>query len=86
MVLDGIAAADPEAALALRDLKYRDVVDDAARCSYVQQSIPRRSRFELIAGNHDAVGSKDGTINKFAACMPNRVAGLWGTYGRSMTS
>jgi len=37
--------------------------------------------FQLVAGNHESNG-RDGNIDAFASCLPNRLPGLVGTYGR----
>ena len=37
--------------------------------------------FELVSGNHESNG-ENGDIERFARCLPNRLPGLVGTYGR----
>jgi len=36
---------------------------------------------ELVSGNHEDDGP-DGQIAKFAACLPDRIGGISGTYGK----
>ncbi len=81
-VLDGMAAANPTAALALGDLSYNDLSPESAWCSYVKQSTGEGFPFQLTAGNHETVDHAHGLINNFSACLPNQVAGITGTYGR----
>ena len=48
---------------------------------YGQSPRRRGLPFELITGNHESNGL-DGNIDAFAACLPNNVPGLVGTYGK----
>jgi hypothetical protein len=66
--------------LALGDLAY----DDAAPrewCAAVSRRVGARYPFQLLAGNHESDG-RDGQIDRFVRCLPNRLPGLVGTYGR----
>ena len=40
--------------------------------------------FQLLAGNHESDG-RNGFIDEFADCLPNRLPGLVGTYAASTT-
>lgn len=78
-VLDVIAALKPDLNLALGDLSYRAGAEQAF-CDMVTAKLGREFPYELIAGNHESDGH-DGDIGNFAKCLPNRLAGLKGTYG-----
>jgi PKD repeat protein len=80
-VLTGIAAQQPDLALALGDLSYGTTGAEQAWCDFVTARVGAGFPFELLAGNHESNGI-NGNINDFAACLPNQVPGLVGTYGR----
>ena len=80
-VLAGMKAQDPDLALALGDLSYGVTGAEQAWCDLVTQQVGAGFPFELIAGNHESNG-QNGHINDFAACLPNQLPGLVGTYGR----
>src|SRR5437588_1778830 len=69
--------------LALGDLSYANLTPESYWCSYVHSHVGSTFPFELIAGNHDSAGSdQQGYIDNFAACLPDRLGGRGGTYGR----
>jgi PKD repeat protein len=80
-VLQAMAAADPDLALALGDLSYGAVGQEQSWCDFVTSRVGEGFPFELIAGNHESNGL-NGNINDFSACLPNQLPGLVGTYGR----
>jgi PKD repeat protein len=80
-VLAGMAAQDPDLALALGDLSYGATGAEQAWCDMVTQQVGAGFPFQLIAGNHESNG-QNGHINDFAACLPNQLQGLVGSYGR----
>lgn len=81
-VLTALGQMDPDAAIALGDLAYRDATPESAWCSYVKQRVGEGFPFELISGNHESLDVADGAINNYSACLPNQVPGIVGTYGR----
>ena len=81
-VLKGMAATKPSAALALGDLKYEDKATESDWCSYVKGIVGATFPFEIVSGNHESLDVANGTIENFAACLPNRIAGMKGTYGK----
>ncbi|MFZ1287810.1 MAG: PKD domain-containing protein [Candidatus Phosphoribacter sp.] len=81
-VLTRIADLNPDAALALGDLAYRDAVPETAWCAYVKARVGEGFPFQLISGNHESLDVHDGDINNFSACLPNQIPGVVGTYGR----
>ncbi len=81
-VLQKIADLDPDAHLALGDLRYGDVASENAWCSYVKARVGEGFPFELISGNHESLDEAEGLINNYSACLPNQVPGVVGTYGR----
>ncbi len=67
--------------LALGDFSYSDLTPEAAWCDYVKAEVGSSFPFELISGNHEDNGP-DGNIDNFAACLPDRIGGLTGTYAK----
>lgn len=66
---------------AIGDLSYGDPGDERAWCEFVERRVGEAFPYELVAGNHESKGD-DGSIDEFAACLPNRVPGMVGTYAR----
>lgn len=81
-VLAGVKQTDPDAHLALGDLKYQDVGTESAWCAFVKAQVGEGFPFQLISGNHESLDVSDGAINNFSACLPNQIPGVVGTYGR----
>jgi hypothetical protein len=67
--------------LALGDLSY-DTNPESAWCDYVKANVGAAFPFELISGNHEMDGGGNGRIDNFAACLPDRLGGVVGTYGK----
>lgn len=80
-VLDQVAGIRPDLHLALGDLSYDTAGAEQAWCDFVTAKVGTEIPFELLAGNHESAG-RNGNINDFSACLPNRLPGLVGTYGR----
>jgi hypothetical protein len=80
-VLDGVRAAAPDLHLGLGDYSYGGPGSEPSWCSYVKSHVGSTLPFELVSGNHESNGL-DGQIENFASCLPNRLPGLVGTYGR----
>ena len=80
-VLRSIAARHDDFTLALGDLSYGDDGAEGAWCRFVTQRVGADHPFELVSGNHESNG-ENGDIDRFARCLPNRLPGLVGTYGR----
>ncbi|WP_199424740.1 PKD domain-containing protein [Actinotalea solisilvae] len=80
-VLTTTASLAPDANIALGDLSYGDPGGEQAWCDLVTEHVGAGFPFELVAGNHESNG-QDGHINEFAACLPNQLPGMVGTYGR----
>ena len=66
--------------LALGDLAYGDATEPAW-CRFVKRRLGRTYPVQLLSGNHESAG-RDGRIDRFARCLPNRLPGLKGRYGR----
>ncbi|MGY1741710.1 MULTISPECIES: metallophosphoesterase [unclassified Blastococcus] len=77
-VLAGMAAQQPDLALALGDLSYGLTGQEQSWCDLVTSSLGAGFPFELLAGNHESNG-QNGNINDFSACLPNQLPGLVGT-------
>jgi PKD repeat protein len=80
-VLAGIGAQDNDLTVALGDLSYGAGDAETAWCDLVTARVGAQYPFELVSGNHESNG-QNGYIDDFAACLPNRLPGLVGTYGR----
>lgn len=81
-VLRTIAELRPDANIALGDLSYGDLRPESAWCDYVRQRVGGEMPFQLLAGNHDSLDTPDADISRFADCLPNRIPGMSGDYGR----
>lgn len=80
-VLNAMAAREPDLNLALGDLSYGVTGQEQSWCDFVTSRVGAGFPFELLAGNHESNG-QNGHINDFAACLPNQLPGVVGTYGR----
>jgi hypothetical protein len=80
-VLRSIAARHDDFSLAVGDLSYGRAGAEGSWCRFVTQRVGATHPFELVSGNHESNG-ENGDIERFASCLPNRLSGLVGTYGR----
>ena len=80
-VLAGVGTAGVDLTIALGDLSYGDRGSEPEWCDLVHEGVGAEHPFQLLAGNHESDGA-DGFIDDFAACLPNRLPGLVGEYGR----
>lgn len=80
-VLEKIADSASEFHLALGDLSYSTLTPESAWCDFVKSQVGTTFPFQLVSGNHEDDGP-DGDINKFAACLPNRITGVNGDYAK----
>ncbi len=81
--LDLLAVSGSSLFLALGDLSYGTISPETAWCSYVTSHLGSGFPFELLSGNHEDGGeSASGLIDNFAACLPDRVGAISGTYGK----
>jgi PKD repeat protein len=71
----------PDFNLALGDLSYGATGTESTWCDLVKSKVGSDLPFELITGNHESDGL-NGLIDNFAACLPNKLPGLVGTYGK----
>ena len=79
--LEQIDALDAEFHLALGDLSYGEAGEEREWCEFVTDRVGTDFPFQLLAGNHESDG-RNGDIDAFAACLPNRLPGLVGEYAR----
>jgi hypothetical protein len=79
-VLDVIAGLNPQLNLALGDFSYEKGREEEF-CNMVTGKLGTDFPYQLIAGNHESNG-EDGDIDKFARCLPNKLPGLEGEYGK----
>ena len=80
-VLRSIGERHDDFTLALGDLSYGDDGAEDDWCRFVTARVGADHPFELVSGNHESNG-ENGDIERFARCLPNRLPGLVGTYGR----
>lgn len=80
-VLDKIGTIAPDLNLALGDFSYGVAGQEQQWCDFVTSRVGATLPFELVSGNHESNGV-NGNIGAFAACLPNRLPGLVGTYGK----
>ena len=80
-VLRSIGERHDDFTLALGDLSYGDDGAEDDWCDFVTSRVGADHPFELVSGNHESNG-ENGHIDRFAQCLPNRLPGLAGTYGR----
>ena len=65
--------------LALGDLSYAGPRSEQRWCRFVTDAVGRVP-FEVLAGNHEEDSGGDGYIDRFAACLPDRMRAK-GRYG-----
>jgi acid phosphatase type 7 len=80
-VLRSIAGRHDGFSLAVGDLSYGRNGAEDRWCRFVTRRVGARYPFELVSGNHESDG-ENGDIDRFTRCLPNRLPGLVGTYGR----
>lgn len=80
-VLRSIGERHDDFTLALGDLSYGDDGAEGDWCDFVTSRVGADHPFELVSGNHESNG-ENGHIDRFVQCLPNRLPGLAGTYGR----
>lgn len=80
-VFGQIAELNPDLHLALGDFSYGETDSERQWCSMVTDAVGADFPFQLLAGNHESDG-KDGHIDEFTTCLPNRLPGVQGVYGR----
>ncbi|HVW33756.1 MAG TPA: Ig-like domain-containing protein [Acidimicrobiia bacterium] len=78
-VLNAVAGAGLDFFMAEGDLSYSDLTPESAWCNFVTSRVGATFPFELVSGNHEDNGP-DGNIANFAACLPDRIGGLTGSY------
>ena len=80
-VLRSIASRHDDFTLAVGDLSYGRNGAEDRWCRFVTARVGASHPFELVSGNHESNG-ENGDIDRFVRCLPNRLPGLVGTYGR----
>ena len=80
-MLNAVKASNSDFTLALGDLSYGVTGQEQQWCNFVVPKVGAGYPFELLSGNHESNG-QNGSINDFAACLPNQLPGAIGTYGR----
>ncbi|TJY72295.1 phosphohydrolase [Arthrobacter sp. CAU 1506] len=80
-VLDAMASSTSQFGLALGDLSYGSRGTESAWCSFVTDHLGPDLPLQLLSGNHESDG-RNGSIDAFADCLPPRLPGVKGDYGR----
>jgi len=80
-VLKKIREINPSFQLTLGDLSYDEIVGENNWCKYVDEAMGTEIPFQIVTGNHESDGA-DGLIDRFIDCMPNKIDGIVGTYGK----
>jgi len=75
-----LASAGAAFYLALGDLSYGSVGDEASWCNLVHSAVGPTYPFQLVSGNHEDDARPNGFIDSFTACLPDRM-GSQGRYG-----
>ena len=75
--LGAVARSGTDFFLGLGDLSYNPPGTEPAWCDAVTAVVGPAYPFEIVSGNHD-----QDAIDGFTGCMPNRLSGLQGTYGK----
>jgi calcineurin-like phosphoesterase family protein len=79
-VLKTIKSLHSDVTFALGDLSYGRTGAENQWCDYVTSRLGEDYPFELVAGNHESDG-RNGNIDAFSSCLPNKLPGLIGSYG-----
>ncbi|GAB5078271.1 metallophosphoesterase [Arthrobacter sp. AD-310] len=79
-VLNKVRELAPDFNIILGDLSYEQGAEQKF-CDLVQQLLGPEIPTLLVAGNHESNGP-DGYISNYVECLPNRLQGLQGDYGK----
>lgn len=79
--LEQIRSLGPDLHLALGDLSYGEPGEEGEWCDFVTERVGDGIPFQFLSGNHESDG-RNGDIDAFADCLPNRLPGLAGEYAR----
>jgi calcineurin-like phosphoesterase family protein len=80
-VLSAIGARGDDLTLVVGDLSYGKPGAESTWCAGVKSAVGAKHPVEIVSGNHEDDGP-NGDIDAFEACLPNRLPGLVGRYGR----
>ncbi len=80
-VLGAMAGSKAQFGLALGDLSYGSPGTESAWCSFAADRLGGDIPLQLLSGNHESDG-RNGSIDAFADCLPPRLPGINGVYGR----
>lgn len=80
-VLTSVANSNVNFFTALGDFSYSQVTPETSWCDYVKTRVGPTFPFELLSGNHEDDGP-DGLISNYVGCLPDRLGGVTGTYGK----
>lgn len=81
-LLTSIASSSASFNLALGDLSYGTPGTENSWCDFVKSKVGAIFPFELLAGNHEDDNGANGHIDNFAACLPDRIGTITGSYGK----
>jgi hypothetical protein len=76
-----LAGAQTDLFLGVGDLSYNQVTPESKWCDFVKSHVGSELPFELVSGDEEDNGP-NGAIDSFAACLPDRIGGIHGDYGK----
>ncbi|HEV7861729.1 MAG TPA: metallophosphoesterase, partial [Acidimicrobiia bacterium] len=79
--LTTLAAAGTNFFLHLGDMSYGQITPESAWCKFVTDRVGTTFPYEIVSGGHES-NTNNGDISKFAACLPDKVGGINGKYGK----
>ena len=79
--LNALATSGAAFYLAVGDMSYMSPGTETSWCDYVKSKVGATFPFEVLAGNHESDGL-NGLIDNFAACLPDRIGSITGSYGK----
>ena len=79
-VLNAVASSGSQLFFPMGDLSYSQVTPESKWCDFVHGPLGANYPVELVTGNHEDNDGPDGFIGNFAACLPDRIGGVQGTY------
>lgn len=80
--LRAIASSGSAFTIAMGDLSYNQITPETAWCDYIKSNVGANHPFELVSGNHDSDEEHQGDINNYRQCLPDRIGGITGDYGK----
>lgn len=74
--LEAMAGSDADVYLGLGDFSYAGPGSEDEYCELVGSKLGADAPFAIVSGNHEEDSGEDGRIERFAACLPDRVGAV----------